>query len=368
MCAFALCCCSRAPSENEPAASRLDASHRDAAADTAADRDCTRLANRAPPVADQPTPRERQSLQGCDSRSLYFGFGQAPDPERACKCAYLEIENSASRAGAGPSLSNRLFSGRGLLVTIYATGRGAIRDFDVALGLACRLAIDEQERDAVVSHIQALREEPWKAATFTICDDLATTESTAQCEDLEQERASSTRGEILGGYSAHWSDGARAKFSDLRAAAGKFFEARENTELWGGYTYPQTLGAQREERTALEEGFLNAIEGLEAGRLPRYSAVEARRARTELANVRAKLRRMPECGGLGASVVEADEPLWDDYLRAWVAFGAARYPVVPRAEWLSWLAQERANMLERVIGEIGLCAEYEKGVGESADR
>ena len=81
------------------------------------------------PAADRPTPAEEKALAKCVSADLYFGFGQPADPAKARKCAYAEMDRNA-KAPIG---------GKAMLMMIYANGKGAARNFDAAIKLACSL-------------------------------------------------------------------------------------------------------------------------------------------------------------------------------------------------------------------------------------
>lgn len=67
------------------------------------------------PDADRPSAAEVSALRGCDSEAEYYGIGRAPDPVRARKCAFVEIESAAPP----------VFGGNAILMMVYANGRAS---------------------------------------------------------------------------------------------------------------------------------------------------------------------------------------------------------------------------------------------------
>ena len=106
------------------------------------------------PSEDLPTQDDRSALASCDSADRYFGFGRAADPVRARKCAYLEREKS------DPG-SRLVFAGPGLLTMIYANGKGATRDFDVALKFSCEVDGAPAENSLRFRHLKELGQQHW---------------------------------------------------------------------------------------------------------------------------------------------------------------------------------------------------------------
>lgn len=75
-------------------------------------------------------PRSENWLRHCDSEALYYGFAAPPDFPAALQCAYYE------RAHPKPSMGDP-FYGPGVLMMLYANGKGVPRDYDLAIRFAC---------------------------------------------------------------------------------------------------------------------------------------------------------------------------------------------------------------------------------------
>ncbi len=122
------------------------------------------------PSADLPTPQDRTALASCDSLDLYFGIDVSTDSAAARKCAYLEREkNDPVDAPIGGAI---------LLSMVYANGKGADRNFDLALRFACEAIAYELGTDTRVKDLLKLQEQHWTGTDFDLCADAASGYST----------------------------------------------------------------------------------------------------------------------------------------------------------------------------------------------
>jgi uncharacterized protein YecT (DUF1311 family) len=90
---------------------------------------CDRFADKSPPTRDLPTAADRARLDKCDTTALYFGIERAPDPTDARLCAMIELEKGDP---TGLPLHDA-----GILVEIYANGKGVTRNAALAKHYAC---------------------------------------------------------------------------------------------------------------------------------------------------------------------------------------------------------------------------------------
>ncbi len=303
-------------------------------ADPAAREICASVATVELPSADRPTVQDRTALAGCSSLDLYFGFGMPPDPARARKCAYLEMEKGESEPALG---------GRAVLMMVYANGKGAARNFDVALKLAC--AIDGAPQDAAgrVRQLARLKAGNWTGDRFSICDHSSGRALYGQCAALQDrfdapERAASLQSIVNG-----WTAEQRNAFTPLRQAADAFFRARAGREV----NLEATVEPQ--ERAFLEDQFIASLRQFDGGETPSFSADDLRASETALQAAYAATQQGPtrKWGTVTPDAISDTQKLWIAYRDAWLAFGKARYPAVSAVSWQTWLTQERAEMLRR---------------------
>jgi hypothetical protein len=127
---------------------------------------CARVIGARPPRADLPTPAQSAALKGCDAEELYYGGRIPADPVKARLCAF------AQAGGDGEADSDALFSGRTVLMMLYANGMGVPRNLDLAIHYACNIEGAPMESDGRVNHLAGLRDEGPGEQPFDFCDDI----------------------------------------------------------------------------------------------------------------------------------------------------------------------------------------------------
>lgn len=299
---------------------------------------CRRLRDREPPESDRPDAATARALRGCDSEALYYGIGISADPVRARQCAFLEAER-----GEGG-----VFSGRTMLMTIYANGRGARRDLDVATHLACGIEGAPMESHGRVTHLAELKAKGWKGQDFHYCDDITSGLAMGYCESHEAGMAGARREAALAAMSAGWTAAEKQAFARLRTAHEAYAEAHGSGEVDLSGTARAALAIAAEE--ALRDELVEVLERLRSGRaLPTPAA----RLPAEDAALNAAYRkRLREAaaggdhpGAVTAEGIRSAERAWLRYRDSFLAFAALRFPRVPRAELAAWLTRQRTALL-----------------------
>ena len=300
---------------------------------------CVTYARVQIPVADLPTPQDRKALASCKSENLYFGFDRPPDPVAARKCAYL-----ARDAG-----EETIFGGTSLLTMIYANGKGATRDFDLALRFACELTHAPAENYGRFDHLLKLKAEQWTGDDFNLCDDATSGYMQGACAALQEKFDRVARAQKLSKIVERWSPAERTAFSELQRAAEKFFEASAENEV--DLSGTARAAFEIEAKASLEDGFVAALEKFARGDLPNYSPSDFARADAELNSaysaIQAKKPDAPDVpfGTLTPQGIQIAERAWLAYREAWVKFGQVKYPGVAAHSWRAWLTRERLQML-----------------------
>lgn len=298
---------------------------------------CRRLRDREPPESDRPDSATAASLKGCSSEALYYGIGMPADPVRARQCAFLEAGDSGG-----------VFSGRTMLMTIYANGRGAKRDLDVATHLACGVEGAPMESHGRVSHLAELKSKGWNGQDFHYCDDITSGFAMGHCALHESDKAAARRESALGAMTGGWNAAEKRAFARLRTAHSAYVEAHGSGEVYLGGTIraARVIGAE----DALRDELLEILERLRSGRaLPTPAA---RLAAEDAALNAAYRKRLEETTAAGedpeavkADGVRAAERAWLRYRDSFLAFAAIKFPRVPRAELAAWLTRRRTAVL-----------------------
>lgn len=290
------------------------------------------------------------ALADCSSADLYYGIGVPADPVRARQCALLETQRPGGNAGP--------FTGIGVLMTIYANGRGAARDLDLATSLACRIQGAPAEVDGRVRHLQKLKTDRNDGGDFDYCDDITSGMAAGLCAARDAGIDDMARWDRLDRVTANWSEPERRAFAPLRAAAQAYAEASSENEVDLSGTARAALVIGQEQR--LRQGFMDLLDALEGGGLSTESAGTFQAADAELNDIYRQImaiRTDPDEQGVHGSEdslpfttvtrqgIRTAERAWLPYRDAWVAFATVKYPQVS-ADGL------RAVLTRRRIGEL----------------
>ena len=307
---------------------------------------CHQLGEPSFPPGDLPTLAEATALQGCESDSLYYGIGVLADPVKARKCAFVE-------RAAG---HNSLFSGSGVLMMVYANGRGVHQNLDIAISLACRPGFVWEQRDRV-EHLLVMKGKR-SPEEYDICVHAENNMMLRACLAHSEKRRKAVRANRRAAIAAQLSVDASAELAKLERAAATFFEARALNEIdRSGHERTQYWN----ELWSLWEGFLTALEHLRARKLPpAVTMKEYTKANAELNEVYARL--MKEVPTWEGGTVERDgigetQRKWLIYRDAWVRFGGKIRPEVPAEMWNAWTTNERVRMLTGLLSGHGSATE-----------
>lgn len=296
------------------------------------------------PATDVPTAQDRKDLASCDAQNLYFGFDRPADPVAARKCAYIQREE-------GKTTADIAFGGAGLLAMIYANGKGAIRNLDLALKFACESGFAEAEKVGRFQHLLKLKNEHWNGDNFNLCDDATSGFMEAECTAVQDRFVDVKRKKKIEAITNRWSPGEKTAFKELQKVAEVYFESIIENEL----NDEGTARAAIDIRTgaSLEEDFISALKRFERGELPNFSRTEFGRTDAELnsvySDIQAKGPKSLEMGTVTPAGILKVQRVWLRYREAWVRFGQIRYPAVTPDSWRTWLTRERIERLRALL-------------------
>lgn len=289
------------------------------------------------PAQDRAKADEIKALEGCNSQDLYFGLGTPEDAVKARKCAYLEMDQG------GMDLKVR---GRGLLTMVYANGKGAARNLDIALRLACEMPGAPQDIAGSVRALDRLKGIDAAEAGFGICDHSSGNILYRECAGLEDRFDSVKRAEKLNAVIANWPAKDKSAFEGLRLSAEAFFKSRANKEIDLRYT------VEVHEIGLLEDEFIEKLKQLESGDLPKYTHEQSVAEEVQLSARMSQIDRMkddPTGGNVSQEGFKSTQRLWVAYRSAWQEFGGKKYPKVSADSWNAWLTEDRLAMMLRSL-------------------
>ncbi|WP_158807368.1 lysozyme inhibitor LprI family protein [Beijerinckia sp. L45] len=266
-----------------------------------------------------PMPPQK-SAAACDSEDLYYGIKHPADPAAARLCALSHIPTKAED-------ETDPFDGRALLVTIYANGRGATRNLDIASAYACLLDGAPAEIDARILHLAAMKASP-KPEPFGFCDDATSTILLNQCGAHDAAAQDVVRKKRLAALAATLAPEPAAALAKLRKAEAAFVAARGDNEVdqSGTIRVVAVLGEQETQQDA----FVKTLEAVAGGRGPTADAAKFKAADAALNAAYGKVMRVKDTASWGTTDkagIKTTQKAWLAYRDAFVALAS----VVPGA-------------------------------------
>ncbi|QCR36967.1 lysozyme inhibitor LprI family protein [Nissabacter sp. SGAir0207] len=308
---------------------------------------CNRLRDRQPPAQDWPDAATAARLTGCDAEALYYGIMTPADPVQARQCALLEAQRG----------ENQAFHGISLLMEIYANGRGAARDLDLATALACTLEGAPAENDDRPRTLQMLAAKKWQGDSFSFCDNITSGYNMGICTAHEARISEGKRHAQTVALIAHWRAADRQALQPLQQALQEYANASADHEV--DLSGTARAAFQVEQRQHLLQQFDQLLHALEHQSLPVASARHYRAADAELNRVYRLVMAIAPTPGEGAdhlpsmtvtkSGIRDTQRRWLRYRDAWLAFAAQKYPAVKPESLLTLLTRQRSKELRAFL-------------------
>lgn len=315
---------------------------------------CRRLRSLEPPATDWPDETATATLANCNSSALYYGINMPADPQRARQCALLEAEKTQDDADP--------FTGMGILMMVYANGRGAGRDLDLATSLACRIHAAPFAVDSRVNHLQRLKKEGWTGHDFDYCDDATSGMAGGFCAARDASMADAKRARRLRRLMRSWTRKERGAFRPLRQVAGDYATASGENEVDLSGSLRAAFVIEQEQK--LKDSFAGLLERLERGWRPasshaRFDAAdkELNKLYREIMNIRTKPDERVPYGAADSlpsttvtkSGIRRAERAWLTYRDAWIAFARVRYPKASPDGLKAYLTWQRIDELRGLL-------------------
>ena len=286
----------------------------------------------------------QSELEHCDSSALYYGFGKPADPAAALQCAYYQ--RAHPRPGVGDP-----FYGPGVLTMIYANGRGASRNFNLAIRFACENEwAAGAEQEFRIGHLEQLRDQHASSTNFDLCDDATSGLMQGACESVQQSFADAKRRERLDALSANWSPQVKDAFKGLQRAQVAFVEARVRREVDLSGTGRVSFMLVEEGR--LEDQFLIDLRHFATGFSP-ASTADYQVADRKLNIAYGRLMSSPESawqyGTIKPDGIRETERNWLKLREAWVDFARLAYPQLSADTIRTQITRLRIHQLQSLL-------------------
>lgn len=238
---------------------------------------CRRVSKLNPTLADHPSAAEAKALNDCDGEALYYGIGAPADPVRARKCALAEL-------GKDDQQPYHLHDREGLLMMIYANGKGSRRNYELALHYACQIDDSAYARDARVRDLDHRAKWGWRGQDFESCEHATSGIAGGYCSGHRARLSDQERARRIAKLSQRWSPDARRRFEKLKVTAEDYFTTAHEMDCWRGTAQSACtiVGAEQEWETLVK-----AMERLQRGEAAQLEA-EADRERRRIARINAE--------------------------------------------------------------------------------
>jgi uncharacterized protein YecT (DUF1311 family) len=240
------------------------------------------------------------------------------------------------------------FEASGLLAMIYANGKGAARNFDLAQKFSCEIDGAPAENFGRFQHLAKLQQQNWTGTDFNLCDDSTSGFMQGWCAKLNDDLAQINQTKDFTALTARWSSAEKQAFQQLQQAANAYFQTSSQNEV--DLSGTGRAAFEIEAQSKLKGEFLSALQHFEKGDLPNFTAEQFREADARLNLAYAKIQAKPAQGIAYTTVtpdgVKLAQRAWLPYRDAWVKFGAVKYPTVSPDSWKTWLTQQRTQILQ----------------------
>lgn len=290
-----------------------------------------------PPV-DRLDRRKEGGMANCSSEALYYGIGIPADPQAAFRCAELEY-------------ADMMFGGDRILATIYANGKGAPRDLDKAIALACRTGWAPAEFNGRVRDLDELRRSGARDTEFHWCDNATSGYLTGYCVDQDRRMAEAARQAELAGIEAGFTGTSKARLIEVMAARDTFAKLRsEEVAHSGTMSAADQVAAENDVRAE----FMDDLRSLVVKAHLWTQMQDDVRADAELNKVYKRVMARDYCQWMEcdkASRIRQAQRSWLKYRDAWMAFAASAGGKRLAQAALNLQTRHRIAQLKDILGE-----------------
>jgi len=297
------------------------------------------------PPNDKPSAEIAASLADCSSEDFYWGINAPVDFVKARQCAYHERDRKDYDYRLG---------GSGLLIMIYANGKGVNSNLDLAIRFACEFDGSDSERNSILHSLKELRKDTGKGEDFDICSHAMSAFTSAFCGGLAERIKESERRSSLSALMKSWSNRDSKVFKMLEKSFDSYVKLHEKNEVHCGCN--SWCAVMRiEQRGILQDDFSLDIYNAENSNCPQFSKKDFEKADKRLRKVYRKYMKEfsrdnldAMCAPVSSDGISKTQKAWLKYMDAWVDFAKIRYPKVSAESWKTWLIKRRIETLSQL--------------------
>jgi hypothetical protein len=306
---------------------------------------CAKYRKVEPPAADRPTAAQLAALKDCDSADAYYAITGVEDPVKARRCAFAEM---ARNENDGPS-------GAGVLMMIYANGRGVKTSLPYAIRMACTVGGAPFEVSGRIAALEARMKGGEADTAFDYCDEVTSGYASGRCAMIGSRVGDHQRETQIAELGRGWTPAQKAAWSKVVAAETAYADAMVNGEvdLSGTMRGVFALEAERE----IKDGTLGLLEALDGKAMDRAGPGEFKRSDAALNAAWKKVIAFgfEDFGTVTRGGVQGTQRAWIKYRDAWSGFANLSWPGMGETA-ADYLTKERTNALLCLIGDAACVA------------
>jgi hypothetical protein len=310
---------------------------------------CAKYRKVEPPAADRPTAAQLAALKDCDSADAYYAITGVEDPVKARRCAFAEM---ARNENDGPS-------GAGVLMMLYANGRGVKTNLPYAIRMACTVGGAPFEVQGRIEALEARMKSGEADTAFDYCDDVTSGYASGRCAMIGSRVRDHQREGQIAALGRGWTPAQKAAWSKVIAAEAAYADALANGEVDLSGTMRGVFALEAE--GDIKDGTLGLLEALDGKALDKTSAGDFQRSDAALNAAWKKVTAFgfEDFGTVTKDGVRATQRAWIKYRDAWSAFADLSWPGMG-ATAADYLTKERTNALLCLIGDAACVANDEE--------
>ncbi|MCE3289939.1 MAG: hypothetical protein K0R83_1951 [Caulobacter sp.] len=301
---------------------------------------CAKYRKVEPPAADRPTAAQLAALKDCDSADAYYAINGVEDLVKARRCAFAEM---ARNENDGPS-------GAGVLMMIYANGRGVKPNLPYAMRMACTVGGAPFEVEGRLASLEGRMAGEGNGTAFDYCDDVTSGYAAGRCAMIGARVQDHQRATRIAELGRGWTPAQKAAWDRVIAAETAYADALANGEVDLSGTLRGVFALEAE--GDIKDGTLGLLEALDGKAMDKAGPGEFQRSDAALNAAWKKVTAFgfEDFGTVSKDGVRTTQRAWIKYRDAWSAFAGLSWPSMGETA-ADYLTKERTNALLCLIGD-----------------
>lgn len=301
---------------------------------------CARYRKVEPPTADRPTAAQLATLKTCESADAYYEITGPGDAVKARHCAFAEM---ARGENDGPS-------GAGVLMMLYANGRGVAENLPYAIRMACTVGGAPFEVQGRIAALEARMKGEGTDTAFDFCDDVTSGMGTGLCASISAREQDHQRNQRIAELGRGWTPAQKAAWDRVIAAQTVYADALANGEVDLSGTMRGVFAT--EAKGEIKTGALGLLDALDSKALDKAAPGQLQKSDAALNAAWKKVtaHSFEDFGTVTMDGVRTTQRAWLKYRDTWTAFANLSWPGMGETT-ADYLTRERTNALLCLIGD-----------------